>query len=103
MILCFEIGAACYRTEKAQIPKSAGGRMLGKGGLLGRTDGSSAGRTVLLGKAEEWHCSQQSPEQPALFPALSPALFRDLGFLSPVAGGPDLNLCYWKTFLVPNF
>ena len=32
------------------------------------------------------------PLFPALFPALSTALLGDLGFLSPVAGGPDLSI-----------
>ena len=62
MLIWVEIGAACYRTEKAQIPKSGGaGTSAGKSGTAGGSAGNSAGRTVLLGKAEEWLCSQQSP------------------------------------------
>ena len=57
-----EIGAARYRTEKAQIFKSAkesagkSARLLSEG-----TDWNSAWRTVSLGNAEARHCSQQSP------------------------------------------
>ena len=45
----------------------------------------------MLGKAEELDCSQQSPFPRHSSPALSPAPLGNLGFKSPVAGGPDLK------------
>ena len=59
-----EIGATCYRTEKAQIRKSAGDRPPG---------------TVPSG-----------PPFPSTLPSTLRSTFSDLGFLSPAAGG-DLN------------
>ena len=82
------ITAACYRTEKAQILKSAGesaGKSAGKKGTAGGTAGSSR----FLWKSRETALLPAVPFFPALFPALLAALFGDLGFLSPVAGGRD--------------
>ena len=104
---CPEIGAACYRTDKAQIPKSAGesaGKSADKKGTAGGTAGNSAAPLLFLAK----------PVLPALFPAVPsavppavplfpgtlPSTLGDLGFLSPVAGGPNLNPC---PDLVPKF
>ena len=61
------------------------GRVPGKGGVVGGLLGTAGGR-----EAEE----RQSPSSP-LFPGTLPSTLRitfgDLGFLSPVAGGSDLN------------
>ena len=74
------IPATCYRTENAQIPKSAGesaGKSAGKRGLLGRLLGAvpflcfskETGLPALLPAVPP-----AVPFFPALFPALSPAL-----------------------------
>ena len=74
----FEIQATCYRTENAQIPKSAGesaGKSAGEKGTAGTTAGSSAVSLLFqrdrppstaagfFGKAEKRHCFQQSSQQ----------------------------------------
>ena len=55
------ITAACYRTENAQIPKSAAGSAGKSAGKKG-TAGGTAGSSCFYGKAEKRHCSQQSPQ-----------------------------------------
>ena len=61
------IPATCYRTENAQIPKSAVWRVLGgvpgKRGLLGGLLGAVLGGRFLWKSREKRHCSQQSPQQ----------------------------------------
>ena len=63
----FGIPGTCYRTEKAQIPKSAGesaGRVSGKGGLLGGLLGGGflwKSRETALLPAVSRHSSQHSP------------------------------------------
>ena len=89
------ITAACYRTEKAQIPKSAGesaGKSAGKKGTAGGTAGSSAESSHFLWKSRETALLQQSPSSPLFpgaLPSTLPGTFGDLGFFSPVAGGCD--------------
>ena len=73
------IPGACYRNEKAQIPKVPGrvlGRVPGKG-AAGGTAGSTAGRPVSLEKQRNGTALLPAavPFFLALFPALSPALW----------------------------
>ena len=89
------ITAACYRTEKARIPKGAGesaGKSAGKKGTAGGIAGSSAVSLLFHRNGCSQHCSQQSPQQspfPGTLPSTLPGTFGDSGFLSPVAGGHD--------------
>ena len=79
------IPATCYRTENAQVPKSAGrvlGRVPGKRGLLfqrNRPPGTAPGSPP------------SSPLFPGTLPSTLPGTFGDLGVLSPVAGRWDSN------------
>ena len=85
--------ATCYRTEKAQIPKSAGesaGKSAGKEGTAGGTAGSSAGRPDSLEKQRNG-TAPSSPLFPGTLPSTLPGTFGDLGFLRPVAGRWDSN------------
>ena len=82
------IPATCYRTENAQIPKSAGesaGKSAGKKG----TAGGTAGAVPFLCFSEEKGLPALLPAVPpavpffpALFPALSPALLGIWAFSS---------------------
>ena len=63
------IGTTCYRTEKAESPKSAGesaGKSAGKKGTAGRTAGSSAGRPVSLEKQRNGIAPSSLPSSPLL-------------------------------------
>ena len=67
----FGIPATCYRTEKVQIPKSAGesaGKSAGKKGTAGGTAwgtaGSSAGRPVSLEKQRNGNAPSCPPSSP---------------------------------------
>ena len=116
MVTWHGIEAACHKTEKASISKSAresGGRNGGEKRLLGGVQEGlffvwQSGDTALL-PAVALAVAPAIPFLPPFFPALSPALlgicqFCHLGFLSPVTGGPDSNA--WnaklalKTFLI---
>ena len=57
---CFGIPATCYRTENAQIPKSAG-ESAGKS--AGDCWGDCWGDCFFPKKPASQHCSQQSPQQ----------------------------------------
>ena len=89
------ITAACYRTEQAQIPKSAGesaGKSAGKKGTAGGPLGAVLRAAAFYGKPQKRHCSQQSPSSPLFhgtLPSTLPGTFGDLGFPSPAAGGRD--------------
>ena len=95
------ITAACYRTEKAQIPKSAGGsagKSARKKGTAGGTAGSSAAAPLFHTKQL---LSALLPAVPpavpfflALFPALPPALLGIWAFsvLQQAAVIPSLGL-----------
>ena len=101
--MCHKLGipATCYRTENAQIPKSAGesaGKSAGKKGTAGGTAGSSAGRPVSLEKQRNGS-PPSSPLFPGTPPSTPPGTFGDLGVLSPVAGRWDSN---HKQFLDKN-
>ena len=88
-----EIGAACYRTDKAQIPKSAEGERWGEcpqKGTAGGTAGNSAVPLLFLTKLSSQHSSQQSPF-PGTLPSTLPGTFGDLGSVSPVADCPELK------------
>ena len=92
---CIGITAACYRTEKAQIPKSAGesaGKSAGKKGLLGALLGAVLRAAVSMEKQRNGTAPSSptsSPLFPGTLPSTLPSTFGDLGFLSPVAGGCD--------------
>ena len=100
------ITAACYRTEKAQIPKSAGesaGKSAGKGGLLGGLLGAVFHRKRLL-SALLPAVPPAVPFFPALFPALSPGLLGIWAFsvLKQAAVIPSLNHWHTKDLHVPT-
>ena len=89
------IPATCYRTEKAQIPKSAGesaGKSAGEKRTAGGTAGSSAD-SLLFQKSRPPSTAPSSPPSSPLFPGTLPSTlpgtFGDLGFLRPVAGRWD--------------
>ena len=74
------IPATCYRTENAQIPKSAG-ESAGKSAEKKGTAGGTAGSSAVLCFSKEAGLPALLPAMPpavpffpALFPALSPAL-----------------------------
>ena len=86
------IPATCYRTENAQIPKSAGesaGKSAGKKGTAGGTAGSNA-VSLLFQRNRPPSTAPSSPPSSPLFPGTLPSTlpgtFGDLGVLSPVAG-----------------
>ena len=83
--------AACYRTEKAQIPKSAG-ESAGKNALKTRTAGGTAGSSAESSRFP-WKLPLLVPPAVLFFPGAlynTPrGTFGDLGFLCPVAGGRD--------------
>ena len=90
------ITAACYRSEKAQIPKSAGGsagKSAGKKGTAGGTAGSSAVSLLFHRSGAALSTAPSGPPSSPLFPgtlpSTPPGTFGDLGFLTPVAGGRD--------------
>ena len=96
---CFGIPATCYRTENAQIPKSAGesaGKSAGKKGTAGGTAGSSA-VPLLFQRNRPPSTAPGSPPSSPLFPgtlpSTLPSTFGDLGVLSPVAGRWDSKKC----------
>ena len=104
--LCARIGipATCYRTENAQIPKSAGesaGKSAGKKGTAGGTAGSSA-VSLLFQRNRPPSTAPSSPPSSPLFPGTLPSTlpgtFGDLGVLSPVAGRWDSNARNSSTF-----
>ena len=77
--MCGRLGitAACYRTEKAQIPKSAAGsagKSAGENGSAGETAGSSAVSLLFHRKRLLSALLLAVPFFPALFPALPAAL-----------------------------
>ena len=89
------IPATCYRTENAQIPKSAGEsaeKSAGKKGTAGGTAGSSA-VSLLFQRNRPPSTAPSSPPSSPLFPgtllSTLPGTFGDLGVLSPVAGRWD--------------
>ena len=94
----FGIPATCYRTENAQIPKSAGesaGKSARKKRTAGGTAGSSAGRPVSLEKQRNGTAPSSPPSShlfPGTLPSTLPGTFGDLGVLSPVAGRWDSNV-----------
>ena len=64
--ISFGIPATCYRTENAQIPKSAGesaGKSAWKKGTAGGSAGSSAGRPVSLEKQRNGTAPSSPPQQ----------------------------------------
>ena len=61
------ITAACYRTEKAQIPKSAGGSAGKRGGKKGTAGGTA-------GNSAESSCFLWKSRATALLPAVPPAV-----------------------------
>ena len=86
-----------YRTEKAQILKSAeesAGKSAGKKSTAGGTAGSSA-VSLLFQRKRHPSTAPSSPPGSALFPGTLPSTlfgtFEDLGFFSSVAGGLDSN------------
>ena len=91
------IPGTCYRTEKAQIPKSAGesaGKSAGKKGTAGGTAGSSAVSLLFqrnLPSSTAPGSPPSSPLFPGTLPSTLPGTFGDLGVLSPVAGRWDSN------------
>ena len=99
----FGIPATCYRTENAQIPKSAG-ESAGKSAGKKRTAGGDCWEQCLFAafpkKPASQHCSQQSPQQslfPGTLPSTLPGTFGDLGVLSPVAGRWDSSTTSQKS------
>ena len=99
------IPTTCYRTEKAQIPKSAGesaGKSAGKKETAGGTAGSSA-ISLLFQRNRPPSTAPSSPLFPGTLPSTLPGTFGDLGFLSPVAGRWDSNFSgsyrhIWRVF-----
>ena len=97
-LVSFGIPATCYRTENAQIPKSAGesaGKSAGKKRTAGGTAGSSA-VSLLFQRNRPPSTAPSSPPSSPLFPGTLPSTlpgtFGDLGVLSPVAGRWDSNV-----------
>ena len=85
------IPATCYRTENAQIPKSAGesaGKSAGKIGTAGGTAGNSA-VSLLFQRNRPPSSPPSSPFFPGTLPSTLPGTFGDLGVLSSVAGRWD--------------
>ena len=93
---CLEIGATCYRTEKARISKSAresAGKSAGEKGDCWGDYWNSAGRGGLVRRSRGTALFPAVPLFTGTLPSTLPGTFGDSGFLSPVAGGPNLKAC----------